>query len=69
MSLLSKSDLDELLPEPGVVKLLAHLQEQRDRALKRLRLVARAGSLEEVRQAEQRVLDMEEFLGYFDPDE
>ena len=65
---LDTQDLEEWFQDPLVERLADQVKDLRRQALKRLRLAARNQSLDEVRRAEQRVHDMDEFLEYLIPD-
>lgn len=64
MPWLEKEDWEEWLQDPLVERLRERLLVLRRQALKSLRNRARDGTLDEVRRAEQRVKDLEEFASY-----
>lgn len=66
MQWLTEEEQEEWLQDPLVEKLRVRLEGKRQEATLRLRTVARTGTLEEVRRAEQRVADFDEFLGDFE---
>ena len=64
MPWLDDTDWEEWVADPLVERLRDRVLGLRRQALKSLRTRGRSGQLDEVRRAEQRVTDMEEFLGY-----
>ncbi len=64
MAWLEGTDWEEWTQDPLVERLRDRLLGLRRAAIKSLRSRARDGTLETIRAAEQRVKDLEEFLGY-----
>ena len=65
MSWLSKSDWEEWLQDPLVMRLRDKVAADRAQALKRLRTAARTAlDLATVRAAQERVTCMDEFMAY-----
>lgn len=64
MQWLAGTELEEFLADPLVERLRECLEEDHRQALKRLRVVSRAGSLDEIRGAEAKVSTLEAVLLY-----
>jgi len=69
MEWLTEDEVPEWDQDPLVEKLRLHLARKLEAAKVRLRTQSRQGQLEDVRRAEQRVTDFEEFIKDITPKE